>query len=42
VLMIGLFATSMSLLIAALTTFLRDVFVSLHALQLEVERARKS
>lgn len=40
--MVGLFATSMILLILALMAFLRDIYVSLHALRLEVERARRS
>jgi hypothetical protein len=35
------FMTSILLLIAALTAFLRDIFVSLHALRLEVNRARE-
>lgn len=39
-LMIGLFAASILLLSAALVTFLRDIFVALDALHLEVERAR--
>lgn len=40
VVLMCLFATSMVLLIASLVTFLRDIFVSLHALRLEVDRAR--
>ena len=39
--MIVFFMTSILLLIAALTAFLRDIYVSLHALQLEVGRARR-
>jgi len=39
-LMLTLFVTSILLLIAALAAFLRDVFVSLSALRLEVEQAR--
>lgn len=35
-----LFAASILLLIASLIDFLRDIFVSLHALHLQVERAR--
>lgn len=35
------FMTSILLLIAALVAFLRDIFVSLHALHLEVNRARE-
>lgn len=37
--MVGLFVTSVLLLIAALVAFLRDIFVSLHALGIEVARA---
>ncbi len=37
---LGLFVTSILLLTAALVDFLRDIFVSLHALKLQVERAR--
>lgn len=40
--MIGLFAASILLLGAALVMFLRDIFVALDALHLEVERARGS
>ena len=40
VLVLGLFAGSICLLIASLVDFLRDIFVSLHALHLQVERAR--
>lgn len=40
-LMIIFFTGSILLLIAALTAFLRDIYVSLHALHLEVARARK-
>ena len=40
--LVGVFITSVLLLIAALGAFLRDIYVSLHALGLEVERARKS
>ena len=39
-LVLGLFAASILLLIASLVDFLRDIFVSLHALHLQVERAR--
>ena len=39
-LMMGLFSASILLLIASLVDFLRDIFVSLHALHLQVERAR--
>ena len=35
------FMASILLLIAALAAFLRDIYVSLHALQLEVSRARE-
>jgi hypothetical protein len=35
-----LFTASILLLIAALGAFLRDIYVSLHALKLEVDRAR--
>jgi hypothetical protein len=38
--MVVLFAASIVSLIAALVAFLRDIVVSLHALRLEVERAR--
>lgn len=41
VLVLGLFAASIFLLIASLVDFLRDIFVSLHALNLQVERARQ-
>lgn len=40
VLLLVLFAASILLLIASLIDFLRDIFVSLHALHLQVERAR--
>lgn len=40
VLAVCLFAASMALLIVSLLMFLRDIFVSLHALRLEVNRAR--
>lgn len=40
VVLMCLFAASILLLIASLATFLRDIFVSLHALRLEVDRAR--
>lgn len=35
------FAASISLLTASLVDFLRDIFVSLHALKLQVDRARR-
>lgn len=35
-----MFAASISLLTASLVDFLRDIFVSLHALKLQVDRAR--
>jgi len=38
---LGLFGASIALLIASLVDFLRDIFVSLHALKLQVERARQ-
>ena len=38
-LILGLFATSMCCLLAGLAAFLRDLFVSLHAVQVEVVRA---
>lgn len=38
--MVGLFIASLLLVVAALVAFLRDIFVSLHALSLEVDRAR--
>lgn len=41
-LLLGLFAGSILLVIAALVAFLRDIFVSLHALRLEVGRARET
>ena len=41
VVMLVLFAASILLLIASLVDFLRDIFVSLHALNLQVERARQ-
>ena len=40
-LVLGLFGASIVLLIASLVDFLRDIFVSLHALHLQVERARQ-
>lgn len=40
VLMMIFFAGSIFCLVAALVSFLRDIFVSLHALGLEIERAR--
>ena len=42
VVLMALFGTSIALLIAALVAFLRDIGVSLHALRLEVDRARSS
>jgi Na+/melibiose symporter-like transporter len=39
--MMVFFMTSILLLIAALAAFLRDIYVSLHALRLEVGRARR-
>jgi len=39
-LMLALFAASILLLTVSLVDFLRDIFVSLHALHLQVERAR--
>lgn len=38
---LGMFVTSILLLTASLVDFLRDIFVSLHALKLQVERARE-
>lgn len=38
---LGLFAASIVMLTASLVDFLRDIFVSLHALHLQVERARR-
>lgn len=40
--LVAVFIMSILLLIASLGAFLRDIYVSLHALELEVERARKS
>ena len=40
--LVGVFIASVLLLIAALGAFLRDIHVSLHALRLEVARARRS
>jgi hypothetical protein len=40
-LMLVLFATAILLLVAALVAFLRDIFVSLGALKLEVDAARR-
>lgn len=37
---VAVFVTSVVFLIASLIAFLRDIFVSLHAVQLEVERAQ--
>lgn len=42
VLMLVLFGASLLLLVAALLAFLRDIFVSLAALKLEVEQAREN
>ena len=41
VVLLALFAASILLLIAALAAFLQDIYVSLHALRLEVDRARR-
>ena len=41
VVLLALFAGSVLLLIAALVAFLKDIYVSLHALRLEVDRARR-
>ncbi|MSU47059.1 MAG: DUF2721 domain-containing protein [Lacunisphaera sp.] len=41
VVLLALFAASVLLLIAALVAFLQDIYVSLHALRLEVDRARR-
>lgn len=41
VVVLGLFAASILMLTASLVDFLRDIFVSLHALHLQVERARQ-
>ena len=38
---LGMFITSILLLTFSLVDFLRDIFVSLHALKLQVERARE-
>ncbi|MFI5356128.1 MAG: DUF2721 domain-containing protein [Opitutales bacterium] len=38
--MTGLFGLSVGLLIASLGTFRRDIYLSLHALRLEVDKAR--
>ncbi len=38
---LGLFAASILMLTASLVDFLRDIFVSLHALKLQVQRARQ-
>lgn len=40
-LVLGLFSTSIGLLIFSLVDFLRDIFVSLTALKMQVERARR-
>ena len=40
-LMLGLFSAAMILLVAALAAFLRDIFVSLAALKLEVDQATR-
>jgi hypothetical protein len=42
VLLVVCFMASILLLIAALGAFLRDIYVSLHALHLEVLKARRS
>jgi hypothetical protein len=39
---LGLFAASIIALIWSLVVFLRDIFVALHALRLQVDRARRS
>jgi hypothetical protein len=41
VMVLGLFAASILMLTASLVDFLRDIYVSLHALKLQVERARQ-
>ena len=41
VLMMLFFMASILLLVAALVAFLRDIYVSLHALKLEVQRAQR-
>ena len=41
-LMLVLFLAAIALLVAALVTFLRDIFVSLLALRLEVQQARET
>lgn len=41
IVVLGLFALSILLLTASLVDFLRDIFVSLHALHIQVERARQ-
>ena len=41
VVVLGLFCASVVMLTASLVDFLRDIFVSLHALHLQVERARQ-
>jgi hypothetical protein len=40
--MLVLFLAAIALLVASLVTFLRDIFVSLAALHLEVQQARES
>jgi len=39
---LALFGSSVLLLIASLVEFLRDIFISLHALKLQVDRARRT
>jgi hypothetical protein len=41
VVVLGLFCASIMMLTASLVDFLRDIFVSLHALHLQVARARR-
>ena len=39
--LVGVFIASVALVIVALVAFLQDIFVSLAALKLDVERARR-
>jgi hypothetical protein len=41
VVVLSLFCASIMMLIASLVDFLRDIYVSLHALRLQVDRARQ-
>ena len=41
-LMVGFFGASILSLVTSLISFLRDIFISLHALKLEIDRAHRT